>query len=126
MDVRLKGDWEGWVKFFLKAVSESADMANLTALEIHHLHQKDKSRLQESKPTAYTIQVFNEFCRDPILNSQVLIGRHKSTMPKVNRALQNLVKLGIIKEISGKQRNRRFAYDSYLQILVRDTNTRVG
>jgi Fic family protein len=35
MDVRFKGDWENWVKFFLKAVSESAGMANLAALEIH-------------------------------------------------------------------------------------------
>lgn len=126
MDVRFKGDWESWVKFFLKAVSESADMANLAALEIHRLHQKDKNQLQESKPTTYTIQVFNEFCRDPILNSHVLIERHKSTMPRVSRALQHLVKLGIIKEISGKQRNRRYAYDSYLQILVRDTNTKMG
>ncbi len=126
MDVRFKGDWESWVKFFLKAVSESADMANLAAIEIHRLHQKDKDRLQESKPTTYTIQVFNEFCRDPILNSHVLIERHKSTMPKVGRALQHLVKLGIIREISGKQRNRRYAYDSYLQILVRDTNTKMG
>ncbi len=47
-------------------------------------------------------------------------------MPKVNRALQHLIKLGIIKEISGKQRNRKYAYENYLQILVRDTNTKMG
>ena len=126
MDVRLKGDWESWVKFFLKAVSESADLANLAALEIHRLHQKDKELLQQSEPTTYTIQVFNEFCRDPILNAHTLIEKNKSTKPKVNRALQHLLALGIIKEISGKQRNRRYAYESYLQILVRDTNTKMG
>lgn len=126
MDVRLRGDWEGWVKFFLKAVSESADMANGAALEIHRLHQEDKNRLQKSKPTTYTIQVFNEFCHDPILTGAVLIERHSSTKPKVNRAFQHLLDLGIIREISGKQRNRKFAYHNYLQILVRDTNTKIG
>jgi Fic family protein len=126
MDVRLKGDWESWIKFFLKAVSESADMANSAALEIHRLHQVDKERLQQSKPTTYTIQVFNEFCHDPILTGAVLIERHSSTKPKVNRAFQHLLNLGIIKEISGKQRNRKYAYHNYLQILVRDTNTKVG
>lgn len=126
MDVRFKGDWESWIKFFLRAVSESADMANVAALEIHKLHQKDKKLLEQSKPTTYTIQVFSEFCRDPILNSHVLLERHQSTKPKVNRAIQHLLGLGIIKEISGKQRNRRYAYNDYLQILVRDTNTKIG
>lgn len=126
MDVRLKGDWESWVKFFLKAVSESADMANSAALEIHRLHQADKERLQLSKPTSYTIQVFNEFCHDPILSGTVLMARPGSTKPKINRAFQHLVELGIIREISGKQRNRKYAYHNYLQILVRDTNTKMG
>ena len=126
MDVRFKGDWESWVKFFLRAVSESADMANFAALEIHRLHLQDKDRLQQSKPTTYTVQVFNLFCRNPILNSNVIIEKHHSTKPKVSRALQHLVDLGIIIEISGKQRNKKYAYASYLQILVRDTNTDVG
>lgn len=126
MDVRLKGDWESWIKFFLRAVIESADMASLAAIEIHKLHQADREKLQMSKLTAYTLQAFNEFCHDPILSSSNLIERHHSTKPKVNRALKHLQQLGIIKEISGRQRNRRYAYENYLQILVRDTNTKMG
>lgn len=126
MDVRFKGDWEGWIKFFLKAVAESAEMANNAALEIHRLHQRDRDKLQKSKPTSYTILVFNEFCHNPILNSSVLLERHKSTKPKIQRAFDHLIKLGFIREVSGKQRHRRYSYDEYLQILVRDTTTRVG
>ncbi len=126
MNVRLKGDWESWIKFFLKAVAESADMANIAALEIHRLHQLDKEGLQQSKPTSYTLEVFNEFCRDPILTAAALMKRHNSTKPKINRALQHLLELGTIKEISGKQRNRKYAYTKYLQILVRDTNSKIG
>jgi Fic family protein len=126
MDIRTKGDWEAWVKFFLRAVTESAEMANAAALEIHKLHVCDRERLSQAKPTAYTIQVYNEFCHDPILTSTVLLERHKSTKPKVQRALDHLEKLGIIREISGKRRHRRYAYSEYLAILVRDTSTRVG
>lgn len=126
MDIRFKGDWENWIKFFLKAVKESAEMANTAALEIHHLHIRDRQRLSDSKPTAYTIQVFDEFCHNPILTSSVLFERHKSTKPKIQRALDHLIKLKIIRETSGKQRNRRFAYSEYLSILVRDTSSRPG
>lgn len=126
MDIRFKGDWENWVKFFLKAVAESADMASAAALEIHRLHGRDRQRISNAKPTAYTIQVFNEFCHDPILTVSVLLERHKSTKPKIQRALNHLVKLGIVRETSGRQRNRRYAYSEYLAILVRDTSTRTG
>jgi len=126
MDIRFKGDWEAWIKFFLKAVTESADMANNAALEIHHLHRQDHEKLQKSKPTSYTMQVFSEFCHDPILNSSVLLERHKSTKPKIQRAFDHLIELRIIQEISGKQRNRRYSYQEYLKILIRDTTTRPG
>ncbi len=126
MDVRLKGDWENWIKFFLRAVASSADMANNAAVEIHKLHSEDRRRLQNSKPTAYTLQAFNEFCHSPILTVPQLIERHKSTKPKVQRAIDHLIKLNILKEVSGKQRNRRYAYLQYLTILVRDTTEKAG
>lgn len=126
MDVRIKGDWEGWVKFFLKAVSESAEMANIAAIEIHRLHQASRENLQRSKPTAYTIQVFNEFCLFPILTANELFEKHNSSKPKIQRAIDHLCALGFLQEISGKQRNRKYAYGKYLDILVRDTTTKIG
>lgn len=126
MDVRFKGDWEGWIKFFLKAVSESAEMANTAALEIHHLHQSNREALQQSKPTAYTLQVFNEFCKAPIWTVQELLAQHNSSKPKIQRAIDHLIELGFLQETSGKQRNRKYAYASYLQILTRDTTTKIG
>ncbi|MBL7663254.1 Fic family protein [bacterium] len=126
MDVRFKGDWEGWIKFFLKAVSESAEMAKTAALEIHHLHQSNREALQQSKPTAYTLQVFNEFCKAPIWTVQELLAQHNSSKPKIQRAIDHLIELGFLQETSGKQRNRKYAYASYLQILTRDTTTKIG
>lgn len=126
MDVRLKGDWEEWIKFFLKAVAESAEMANIAALEIYRLHQANRETLEKSRPTAYAIQVFDEFCLSPMWSANDLFKKHKSSKPKINRALGHLLQLGFIKEVSGKQRNRRYIYDKYLSILVRDTTTSIG
>ena len=126
MDVRTKGDWEGWVKFFLRAVSESADTANAAAIEIYQLHNADRDLIQKNKVSAYVLKVFNEFCHNPILDTTNLVEKHKSTRPKAQRAIEYLLNLGIISEISGKQRNRKYAYHKYLQILVRDTTMRAG
>lgn len=126
MDVRLKGSWEEWIKFFLRAIAESAEMANTAALEIHRLHQNNRETLHKSKPTGYTVEVFNEFCLSPIWTVQELFQKHHSSKPKIQRALDHLLKLGFLKEVSGKQRNRRYAYVEYLNILVRDTTTKVG
>jgi Fic family protein len=125
-NIRLKGDWESWIHFFLRAVAESAEMASSTAIEIYKLHQRDHDRFQKSRPTVYALQVFDEFCHDPILTSSVLLKRHHSTTPKIQRALNHLVDLGIIKETSGKLRNRRYAYVEFLHLLTRDTELKAG
>ncbi len=126
MDVRLKGSWEPWIKFFLTAVAESAEMANSAALEIYRLHQSNRETLHKNRSTSYTLEVFNEFCLSPIWTVQELFIKHNSNKPKIQRALDRLQALGFVREVSGKQRNRRYAYVEYLNILVRDTTTRVG
>ncbi|RYZ82060.1 MAG: hypothetical protein EOP04_22800 [Proteobacteria bacterium] len=51
-DVRMKGDWEGWIKFFLRGVSETAEMASLTAKDIHFLHLNDRDGLRQTRSPA--------------------------------------------------------------------------
>jgi Fic family protein len=126
-DVRLKGDWEGWVKFFLRGVSETAQMANSAAIEIHKIHKQDLKKIHESKSTSITTQVFHSLCRYPIQTVQDLQKHIKgSNKPIIQRAIDKLLALGILKEISGQQRNRRYSYTKYLIILTRDTITSAG
>ena len=125
-DIRLRGDWEAWIKFFLRAVYESAEMGTQSATEIHTLMNADRSRVHTEDVSPTTLQVYDQFCREPILTNPTLVARLNSSKPTVQRALEHLQKLGIIKEISGKQRRRRYAYHAYLDILTRDTTTRIG
>lgn len=126
MDIRLRGDWESWVKFFLRAVWESAEMGAQSATEIHKLMTADRNRVQAEKLSPTIIHVYDHFCREPILTNPILVSKLKSSKPTIQRALEHLQKLGIIHEVSGKQRRRRYAYQAYLDILTRDTTTRVG
>lgn len=126
MDIRLRGDWESWIKFFLRAVFESAEMGTQSATEIHKLMAADRAHVQAEDVSPTTLQVYDRFCREPILTNPILVMRLKSSKPTIQRALAYLQKLGIIHEVSGKQRRRRYAYQAYLDILTRDTTTRIG
>lgn len=126
MGVRYQGDWEAWIKFFLHGVKESAEMAVNAATEIHKLHTRDRKKLQNASLTATALVVFEQFCREPILTNAILLKRLDSTKPTIQKALEALISLGLIREVSGKKRGRRYAYKEYLDILTRDTNLKVG
>jgi Fic family protein len=126
MDIRLHGDWESWIQFFLKAVQESAEMGVESATHIHMLMIRDRKRIQTADVSATTLLAWDQLCREPILTNALLVKRLSSSKPTVQRAIDHLLTLGIITEISGKQRHRRYAYQAYLEILTRDTTTRIG
>ncbi len=126
MDIRTRGDWEAWIKFFLRAVQESAEMGVASATEIHRLLITDRARIQSEEVTPATLVIYDQFCREPLLTGPVLVARLKSSKPTVQRALDHLMRLGILAEVSGKKRRRRYAYQAYLSILTRDTTNRIG
>ena len=101
-------------------------MGTQSATEIYRLMTADRSRVHSEDVSPTTLQVYDLFCREPILTNPTLVARLGSSKPTVQRALEHLQKLGIINEISGKQRRRRYAYQAYLDILTRDTTTRIG
>lgn len=127
MKTRLDGDWEGWVKFFLRGVSQSAEIANSAAIEIHQLHQKDLKKIEDSKPTSMMMPIFRQICLYPvqtIRSLEIRIGG--CSRPTIQRAVNKLLKLEILTEPGNQKRNKRYAYGKYLDILTRDTTERPG
>ncbi len=124
-NIRLKGDWESWIKFFLRGVDESAKMANQAAVEIHDLHKRDAAKLRAANITPATNEIFSLLFKRPRINTWIvnyIVPNY--TKPTIQRALNKLVELGILVEVSGKQRNRLYVYREYLNILTRDTSLR--
>lgn len=129
MGIRFQGDWEGWIKFFLHGVIESSEMANLTALEIHKLHEHDRIKLHhdEGRGSFFLTRIFEVICRTPIVSIkdlQRLTGEESYT--KVSRAVEKLKELEILSDLNSNRRNKKFVYLSYLHILRRDTIGKIG
>jgi len=117
--VRLTGDWEAWLLFFVDAVAETAAQAVDTAQQLNELRQKDKTSISKlGRKAGSAAQVIDALFEQPIVNINKLIeltGLTAATLGKVLEALEQ--QLGIVKEITGQKRNRVYAYTAYIEIL---------
>lgn len=122
--VRLEGDWEAWLDFFLEGVEQTATNAVETAKQLFILFQKDEQKIHTVGRSASTIlRVFRVMCRRPLLNLKQVCHHTGLSFPAAAKAMQSLEKLDLVREITGQERNRVFAYHSYLNILNEGTET---
>lgn len=117
--VRLTGDWEAWLLFFVDAVAETATQAVATARQLNALRVTDKTRLNDlGRLTASASQIIDALFQQPIASINKLIELTGLTAATIGKALEALEQqLGIVKEITGQKRNRVFAYVAYIEIL---------
>ncbi len=119
--VRETGDWEEWVRFFLIGVIETAGQGVATARSILDLFERDRARLEAlDKLSPAMLKVFADLQKRPVTSAKDMTERMGMSMPTVNAALKKLEEIGIIEEITGKQRDRVFAYKDYIALLQRD------
>ena len=118
--VRTTGDWESWIKFFLTGVIETAQQATETAQAIIKLFAKDQKIIDESgKATPTLLAIHRYFQKSPISNTSRIKEKCGVSLPTILRSLSALEELGLIKEITGKERHKVFVYREYLEILNR-------
>lgn len=118
--VRETGDWETWIEFFLTGVAETATQATQTAQEIIALFNTDREKIQNSGRSAAAILTIHEFLqRQPISNTTRVRNVCGVSLPTVLRTMSALEELGIVKEITGKERHKIFVYQDYLDVLNR-------
>lgn len=117
--VRLSGDWEAWVLFFVDAVAETANQAVVTAQQLNALREKDKVRLTElGRLSGSAGLIINALFEHPIASINKLIELTELTAATIGKVLDALEQqLGLVKEITGQKRNRVFAYTAYIDIL---------
>lgn len=120
--VRLEGEWEAWVDFFLEGVEHVAAGAVDTARRLVGLFDKDRQRVQElGRVAATTLRVFGVLCQRPLATLNHVRDRAGISFPSAAKGMDGLLALGIVREITGQRRNRVFAYDQYLAILNEGT-----
>lgn len=117
-EVRERGAWEPWLEFFLDGVTYTANEAFESALKISHLLETDRAKVGASSHSpGSALQVFELLRRTPFVTVQSATERTKISAPTASAAIEQLRKLGILREITGKRRDRVYEYDGYLNIL---------
>jgi len=122
MAAREKGDFESWIKFFLQGIASVALEACEASNKIISLKSRDKNRIVKVYRESSKIAVFHERLFDrPIVSINDIAKIMSTTFPTASDICMKLVKLDMLKEITGKERNKLFAYKSYLDILKEET-----
>lgn len=120
--VRTEGAWEDWLEFFLEGIAVAAQEAATTAEQTLLLFAKDREKMEKlGKATPSALRVHELMQRTPFVRIHTAAKTLKLTIPTVTNALNHLMRIGVIKEVSGKKRNRLFAYSRYVNIVSKGT-----
>lgn len=117
-EVRLNGSWEVWLEFFLEGVYRSAKQALSTASEINALFEEDLAKIESLGRARFScIQILDYLKQLPQVSVQHLSRELGMTAPTARSALNHMVDLGILDEMTGKERDKIYVYRKYLNIL---------
>lgn len=120
--VRLTGDWEAWLAYFYQGVYETAQSAVGAAQRLLQLFDQDRQRLQGiGKSAGSAIRVHQYLQERPLVRSSMLESALGMSKTAANNALRHMEALGMIREVTGKQRYRAYAYSAYITILAEGT-----
>jgi Fic family protein len=121
--VREHGDWEGWLRFFLQGILETSQQAVNAAQEILRLFDVDRKRISSLKQQANApLRVHEILQKKPIVSIGTVAKSLGMSVPTVTNGIQRLEKMGILREVTGGQRNRLYMYQEYVDILNEGTN----
>jgi Fic family protein len=116
--VRLEGGWESWLEFFLEGVLETSEQAVATAQQIQRLFEQDRLRIaQLGRVSGSVLRLHLHLQNRPLLAIQKAADDTGLTRPTVATAMRLLADMGIVRELTGKERHRLFVYTDYLKIL---------
>jgi Fic family protein len=121
--VRVDGDWEGWLDFFLDGVATIADEAVSSARELFALVATDRAHvLGRHGMSIAALRLFELLPRHPVVTVASVMKLVETTKPTAGRAIDLLAGAGVLVETTGKKRDRSFVYRGYLDRLRTGTD----
>ena len=121
-NVRLTGNWEAWLDFFAEAVIATATQAVDTARQLIDLAGEHRDKINGlGRAAASALRVHRTLMERPIATAGWLVEKIGITPATINKCLGHLEHLGIVRELTGKKRNRIFSYTGYVEIMNQGT-----
>jgi Fic family protein len=115
MAVRLRGDWEGWLRFFLRGVAETAVQAIDTAERIFELRERNRAVVLDALG-ANGLKLLSMLFKSPLVNVNAVSRGLDVSFPTANRLVARFEELALLREVTGQRRLRLFRYEPYIEL----------
>jgi cell filamentation protein, protein adenylyltransferase len=113
--VRRQGDWEGWLRFFLRGVEEVADEATSTARSILSLREANRELIQDHVGVN-GLRLLDLLFERPLVNVNLIKDQLGVAFATANNLVAQFATAGLLVEITGGRRGRIFSYEPYLSL----------
>ena len=121
-EVRLKGDWEAWLAFFLEGVRITAEGAVSTALRLRKMIERDRERITQSgRRASSAVSAHQALVKFPVHSISSISKMTGLAFAGASAGVRFLEELRMVREITGKSRNRIYIYDEYMSVLNEGT-----
>lgn len=116
--VRDEGDWEGWMAFFLDGVAQVSTEATETARRILELREHHRTAITDNlgRAAGNGLRLLERLYDHPIVSVADVQDITGTAFASANNLVSRMESLGIVAEMTGQARNRRFRYDPYVQL----------
>ncbi|MCY3852189.1 MAG: Fic family protein [Gammaproteobacteria bacterium] len=123
-EVRENGDWEAWLEFFFDGVAQTAQEAVSTARRLLDMFQQDQVRIQqEGRRAGSALRVHQVLQKRPIASLREMARGTGLSFAAATAGIKLLERLDIVRELTGKKRNRLFGHQRYLDVLAEESET---
>lgn len=116
--IRERGDWEGWLRFFLRGVAETAGDATVTARAIIQQREEHRALVQGHGAGINGLRLLDLLVQSPLVNVTFVGERLGISFVTANTLVKQFQNLGLLDEVTGSKRNRRFRYTPYIQLFA--------
>ena len=116
--VSSRGEWESWIAFFLRGVREQARDAALTAKRLLDLQQDYRQRLAARRISKITLPLLDTLFLNPVTTAPRVRDHFQVNFRTAQGAIDDLVGIGVLREITGQRRNRTWLADGILSAIV--------
>lgn len=123
MSVRTYGDWEGWLKFFLKGIIETSNNTVKLSNKIIELQKKNRDLIHNSMPrfSAKAMEVLDKIYLYPVFSVKRIKEHCNISYNTAKSIIGKFINVGIITEKSDKKRNKKYYFREYIDLLNEGT-----
>lgn len=114
--IRNDGDWEGWLKFFLRGVYEISRSATESSRSILELRERHRDQIASLSSSNSGLRLLDYLFQQPVVTIRLVADQLGCSFVTAARTVEDMGRLGLLVEVTGWKRNRRYSYDPYLQL----------